>query len=461
MATTNDLKNGMVLNLDGQLWSVIWFQHHKPGKGGAVVRTKLKNVESGKTVDKTFNADVKVEIANVDKRTMQYLYNDGTSYVFMDTATYEQTRGPAGDRRRRQNFLLENQDAIVATNEGRVLYIELPASVELVVEYTEPGLQGDRSTGGTKPATLETGHEIKVPLFITTGEKIKVDTRDSSYLGRVSVLMAARSKARKRALDVLFECEVRGLPLGATLDERVVAAEPPVNEYTVAAGPRRRRAPGRASTSCVTTYAQGWTLDRMPAVDRNALRIGVFELLYVDDVPDAVAVSEAMTLVRDLSTDESPASSTACSATSSATSRPPRRVRSGRRSAGAPSGCRRGPSNRTKRPQGCRRRSEHSTPRPRRWRSAASASATTTWIICACAVGHHVQPDAEADRAGRPRRRDLHEAQPLVDGLVVVDAPADLVAVEVDGPVDVGHGQRDELDLPVHVTASPRVTAGR
>ena len=186
MATTNDLKNGMVLNLDGQLWSVIWFQHHKPGKGQAVVRTKIKNIESGKTVDKTFNADVKVDIANVDKRTMQYLYNDGSSYVFMDLDTFDQIEvSPEliGDA---TNFLLENQEAIVVTNEDRVLYIELPASVELVVEYTEPGLQGDRSTGGTKPARLETGHEISVPLFITSGEKIKVDTRDSSYLGRVS-----------------------------------------------------------------------------------------------------------------------------------------------------------------------------------------------------------------------------------------------------------------------------------
>jgi elongation factor P len=177
MATTNDLKNGMVLNLDGQLWQVIWFQHHKPGKGGAVVRSKLKNVESGKTVDKTFNADVKVEVANVDKRTMQYLYNDGTSYVFMDTGTF------GGDA---ANVLLENQEAIVASNDGRVLYIELPASVELVVTYTEPGLQGDRSTGGTKPATVETGATVMVPLFIVNGEKFKVDTRDSSYLGRVS-----------------------------------------------------------------------------------------------------------------------------------------------------------------------------------------------------------------------------------------------------------------------------------
>ena len=119
--------------------------------------------------------------------------------------------------------------------------------------------------------------------------------------------MSARSKARKRALDVLFECEVRGLPLGATLDERVAAAEPPVNEYTVDAGPGRHRAPARASTSCSTTYSEGWSLERMPAVDRNVLRLGVYELLYVDDVPDAVAVSEAMGLVRDLSTDESPA----------------------------------------------------------------------------------------------------------------------------------------------------------
>jgi elongation factor P len=185
MATTNDLKNGMVLNLDGQLWQVIWFQHHKPGKGGAVVRSKLKNVESGRTVDRTVNADVKVDVASVDKRTMQYLYNDGSSYVFMDTGTYEQLEiGPdiVGDAK---NFLLENNDAIVATNDGRVLYVELPASVEMLITYTEPGVVGDSATGRTKPAPLETGHEIQVPLFITQGEKVKVDTRDSSYLGRV------------------------------------------------------------------------------------------------------------------------------------------------------------------------------------------------------------------------------------------------------------------------------------
>ena len=186
MATTNDLKNGTVLNLDGQLWSVLWFQHHKPGKGGAIVRTKLKNVLSGKVVDKPFNADVKVETANVDKRSMTYLYNDGESFVFMDTQTYDQIHLPPATVGDAANFLLDNQEAVVAMHEGTPLYLELPASVELTVDYTEPGLQGDRSTGGTKPARLETGHEIQVPLFITGGEKVRVDTRDGSYLGRAS-----------------------------------------------------------------------------------------------------------------------------------------------------------------------------------------------------------------------------------------------------------------------------------
>ena len=185
MATTNDLKNGMVLNIDGQLWAVVEFQHVKPGKGPAFVRTKLKNVESNKTVDKTFNAGTKVETATVDRRTMQYLYNDGSSYVFMDVQSYEQLEIAPEIVGNAANFLLENQEVVVATNEGRVLFIELPASVELVVSFTEPGLAGDSATGRTKPATLETGHEIQVPLFINQGEKIKVDTRDSSYMGRV------------------------------------------------------------------------------------------------------------------------------------------------------------------------------------------------------------------------------------------------------------------------------------
>ncbi|MEY9927693.1 elongation factor P [Catenulispora sp. GP43] len=186
MASTNDLKNGMVLKIDNQLWSVVEFQHVKPGKGPAFVRTKLKAVLSGKVVDRTFNAGIKVETANVDRRDMQYLYQEGTDFVFMDMDTYDQlyvSGDTVGDA---ANYMLEGTMALVATNEGTPLYVELPAAVELVIEYTEPGLQGDRSTGGTKPAKLETGHEIQVPLFLTTGEKVKVDTRDGSYLGRVS-----------------------------------------------------------------------------------------------------------------------------------------------------------------------------------------------------------------------------------------------------------------------------------
>jgi elongation factor P len=186
VATTNDLKTGLVLNLDGQLWSVVDFQHVKPGKGGAFVRTKLKNVLSGKVVDRTFNAGVKVDTANVDKRDMQYLYREGEDFVFMDMSDYDQIHVGADTIGAAADYLLENQDAIVALHDGTPLYVELPAAVELTVQYTEPGLQGDRSTGGTKPATLETGAVVQVPLFITTGERIKVDTRDGSYLGRGS-----------------------------------------------------------------------------------------------------------------------------------------------------------------------------------------------------------------------------------------------------------------------------------
>ncbi|WP_369052252.1 MULTISPECIES: elongation factor P [Kineococcus] len=186
MATTNDLKNGTVLNLDGNLWSVVEFQHVKPGKGGAFVRTKLKNVLSGKVVDRTFNAGTKVDTATVDKRDMQYLYRDGEDFVFMDSSTYDQITIPEATVGDAANYMLESQEAVVATHEGTPLYVELPTSVVLEITYTEPGLQGDRSTGGTKPATVETGYEIQVPLFLEQGTKVKVDTRTGDYLGRVS-----------------------------------------------------------------------------------------------------------------------------------------------------------------------------------------------------------------------------------------------------------------------------------
>jgi elongation factor P len=186
MATTNDLKNGMTLNLDNELWNVVQFQHVKPGKGGAFVRTTLKNIRTGKVVDKTFNAGVKVETANVDKRTMQYLYREGEDFVFMDLETYDQLHVPSVTVGDAANYMLPEAEALVAWHETTPLYVELPASTELVIEHTDPGLQGDRSTGGTKPATLQTGATIQVPLFINTGDKVKVDTRDGRYIGRVN-----------------------------------------------------------------------------------------------------------------------------------------------------------------------------------------------------------------------------------------------------------------------------------
>lgn len=186
MATSNDIKNGTVLRIDGQLWTITEFQHVKPGKGGAFVRTKMKNVLSGKSVDKTFNAGIKIETANVDRRDFQYLYMDGEDFVFMDNDTYDQINvlpATVGDAK---DYMLEGMNVMLATNEGTPLYIELPTSVVLEITYTEPGLQGDRSTGGTKPATLETGAEIQVPLFLEQGTKVKVDTRTGDYLGRVT-----------------------------------------------------------------------------------------------------------------------------------------------------------------------------------------------------------------------------------------------------------------------------------
>ncbi|MEO6530079.1 elongation factor P [Arthrobacter glacialis] len=186
MATTNDIKNGTVLKLEGQLWNIIEFQHVKPGKGGAFVRTKMRNILSGKVVDKTFNAGLKIETAVVDRSDYQYLYQDGEDFVFMDNQNFDQLTVPAKTVGDATNFMLENINVTIALHEGTPLYIELPPSVQLRITYTEPGLQGDRSSAGTKPATVETGYEIQVPLFVENNTLVKVDTRDGSYQGRVS-----------------------------------------------------------------------------------------------------------------------------------------------------------------------------------------------------------------------------------------------------------------------------------
>lgn len=186
MLTSNDIKNGSVISLDGQLWNVQEFQHVKPGKGGAFVRTKIKNLTSGKTIDKTFNAGAKVEFATVDRSEYQFLYRDGDEFVFMDNTTFDQIIVPESVVGDAANYLLENETVTIAISDGTPLYLDMPASVVLEITYTEPGLQGDRSSAGTKPATLETGYVVQVPLFVEQGTKVKVDTRNGEYQGRVT-----------------------------------------------------------------------------------------------------------------------------------------------------------------------------------------------------------------------------------------------------------------------------------
>jgi len=182
--STNDLRNGMTLDLPEGLFSVVEFQHVKPGKGGAFVRTKLKNVRTGAVLDRTYRADEKLEQAIVDKRDMQFLYRDGTDYVFMDTATYDQLNVGSDALGPSANFLKEGDTANISVYESEVVSVDLPAAVELTVTETEPGMQGDRVSGARKPATLQTGLTIQVPLFVNPGDLIKVDTRTGEYLTR-------------------------------------------------------------------------------------------------------------------------------------------------------------------------------------------------------------------------------------------------------------------------------------
>jgi elongation factor P len=183
--STNDFKNGMTLELDDVLFQVVEFQHVKPGKGGAFVRTKLRNVKSGAVVERTFNAGVKVGLAIVERKGMQYLYADGTDFVFMDPDTYDQVHVPpqvVGDAGK---YLAASAEAQVAMHEGVPIAIDLPASVVLTITDTAPGAKGDTKTGALKPATVETGAVVNVPLFVEEGERIKVDTRSGAYLERV------------------------------------------------------------------------------------------------------------------------------------------------------------------------------------------------------------------------------------------------------------------------------------
>ena len=182
--SSNDLKNGMTLDLPEGLFQVVEFQHVKPGKGGAFVRTKLRNVRLGTTVERTFRGDEKLEQAVIDKREIQYLYADGDDMVFMDTESYDQMQVPPKSLGDAAGFLLEGNNAVLQMYKDEIVGVDLPASVEMEITYTEPGLQGDRSSAGRKPATVQTGITVQVPLFVNTGDRIKVDTRSGEYITR-------------------------------------------------------------------------------------------------------------------------------------------------------------------------------------------------------------------------------------------------------------------------------------
>lgn len=182
--STNDMRPGMTLELSGELWTILEYQHHKPGKGGAMVRTKLRSLKSGSVVEKTFRADEKVELARLDRREMQFLYADADDLILMDNENYEQTHVPRKTLGDPAKYLKEGERVTVMLYKGNVLGVDLPTAVDLLITQTEPGLQGDRSSAGTKPATLETGAVVQVPLHVTAGETIKVDTRSGEYLGK-------------------------------------------------------------------------------------------------------------------------------------------------------------------------------------------------------------------------------------------------------------------------------------
>ena len=182
--TVNDLKNGMTLALDDGLFDVVEFQHVKPGKGGAFVRTTLKNSRTGAVIDRTFRGGEKVERANIDKREMQYLYRDGEDYVFMDNVSYDQLTVPKPKLGDSSNYLVESANAVLKMYDDEIVGIDLPAAVELNIAETEPGIQGDRVSGARKPATLETGLVVQVPLFVNPGDRVRVDTRTGDYITR-------------------------------------------------------------------------------------------------------------------------------------------------------------------------------------------------------------------------------------------------------------------------------------
>lgn len=186
MISVNDFKNGLTIEVDGDLWRIVEFQHVKPGKGSAFVRSTLKNLRTGAVQEKTFRSTEKVEKAQIDSKNMQYLYADGDNYVFMDTDTYDQLTLPGDEIRDQLNYLKENMNVKIIMHGNETLGIELPKNVDLTVKETEPGIRGNTSSGGSKPATMETGLVVQVPFFINTGDVLTINTDDGTYISRAN-----------------------------------------------------------------------------------------------------------------------------------------------------------------------------------------------------------------------------------------------------------------------------------
>ena len=250
--TTNDLKTGITLELDNGLFQVVEFQHVKPGKGGAFVRTKLRNVKTGNVFDRTFNAGVRVEQAIINREEMQFLYRDGDDYVFMNNETYDQMHVDPVALGEAAEYMVEGMTAQVAFFQGDIISVEIPASVELAIAETEPGVQGDRVSGARKPAKLETGKVVQVPLFVEIGDRIKVDTRSGDYITRLMERPDERSDARERALYLLYEAHSKGIAPAATIDIQVLEPDELTQELVA-----RRRCRSRTARRADRRQGQG------------------------------------------------------------------------------------------------------------------------------------------------------------------------------------------------------------
>ena len=299
--TTNDLKNGITLELDNGLFQVVEFQHVKPGKGGAFVRTKLRNVKTGNVFDRTFNAGVRVEQAIVNRTEMQFLYRDGDDYVFMDNQNYEQTTVTSAALADVADYLVEGMTAQLGFHNNVIISAEIPASVELTIAETEPGVQGDRVSGARKQARARDGQG-------SPGAAVRRDRRQGQGRhahGRVhdACLMErpdARSDARERALYLLYEAQAKGIEPAATIELQVIEPDAMTTDLVVGVGARVAEI-----DAAIADKARDWPLTRMPVIDLSVMRLATYELMARPDVPLAVVIDEAVELAKRFSTDHS------------------------------------------------------------------------------------------------------------------------------------------------------------